>query len=259
MSVKPITEDDLQAFVDGALDDARDTEVSAYLEAHPDVAARVASYRSQRFDLRAALGPVFEEPVPSRLTLTHMVGAPERRRPFFSWRMAAAAAVLLVVGGSSGWMLHGLSQPRGEGVVALAREASESYSTYASDTMRPVELRADNAAELVAWAAESMGRKPVLPDLSGAGYRLMGGRVVSTPHGAGLMLMFDNDRGTRLVMLTRPMVVDQDKAMTPHSQGDLDAWSWAADGMGYSLVGAVPADTLHPLADDIRRQVDGAA
>jgi hypothetical protein len=29
--------------------------------------------------------------------------------------------------------------------------------------------------------------------------------------------------------------------------------------MGYSLVGALPADTLHPLADDIRHQTETGA
>ncbi|WP_454857540.1 anti-sigma factor family protein [Rhizobium binxianense] len=253
MNARPITEDDLHAFVDGALEEAREAEVSAYLEAHPDVAARIASYGAQRLDLRTALDPIADEPVPSRLGLAHMIEARRERRAF-SWRMAAAAMVLLVAGGSGGWMLHGFYQQPDEGVIALAREASDSYRTYASDRVRPVELRADNAAELVDWATQRMGHKPVLPDLSRSGYRLMGGRIVSTPHGAGLMLMYDDDRGTRLVMLTRPMIVDQNRPMAPHAQGNVGGWSWATDGMGYSLVGSLPSDALHALADEVRGQ-----
>jgi len=187
-----------------------------------------------------------------------MMEARTRGRAPFS-RMAAAAVVLLVVGGSGGWILHDFYQPPSEGVLALAREASDSFATYASDKVRPVELRADNMAELVDWATQRMGRKPVLPDLSKSGYRLMGGRLIATPHGAGLMLMYDNDRGSRLVMLTRPMVVDQNKTMTALSEDDVGGWSWATNGMGYSLVGALPTDLLHPLADDIRRQAEFGA
>ena len=71
--------------------------------------------------------------------------------------------------------------------------------------------------------------------------------------------MYDNDRGTRFVMLRRPMIVDQNKTMTPHSEGKVDGWAWASDRMGYSLVGSLPSDELHPLADEIRRKVLGQA
>lgn len=258
MSVKPITEDDLHGFVDGALDEGREAEVFAYLEAHPEVATRIDNYGRQRLDLRAALNPVAEEPVPSRLNLSHLMEIRKQSRPSL-WRMAAAAVVLLVAGGSGGWMLHGMYSPSNEGMVALADEAAASFATFAPDRMRPVEVRADNMTELVDWATARMGHKPVLPDLSKSGYRLMGGRMVSTPHGAGLMLMYDDDHGTRLVMLTRPMIVDQNKPMAPHSQGNVEGWSWASGGMGYSLVGALSADSLHPLADDIRQQIETGA
>jgi anti-sigma factor RsiW len=255
MSVKPITEDDLHGFVDGALDEVREVEVAVYLETHPEIAARIDSYGRQRLDLRAVLNPVAEEPVPSRLNLSHLVDMRKKSRlPF--WRMAAAAVFLLIAGGSGGWMLHGMYRQSSEGMVALADEAADSFATYASDRTRPVELRADKMVELVDWATERMGRKPVLPDLSKSGYRLMGGRMIATSHGAGLMLMYDDDRGTRLVMLTRPMLADQNKPMAPHAQGNVEGWSWASGGMGYSLVGVLPADTLHPLADDIRHQTE---
>lgn len=258
MTDKPVTEDDLHAYIDGVLDDTRRAEVSAYLKKYPEIASRFASYSVQRGMLHSTLDPVAEEPVPTRLNLTHMI-APRRQNRVSYWRAAAAAAMLLFAGGSGGWYMHYIvSLPR-EGVTALASEASQSFATYASDPVRPVELRADNMLQLVDWATDRMGRKPVLPDLSKSGYRLMGGRVISTPHGAGLMLMYDNDRGTRLVMLTRPMIVDQNKTMTPHSEGKVDGWAWASDGMGYSLVGSLPSHELHPLANDIRRQVLGQA
>lgn len=258
MTDMPITEDDLHAYVDGRLDFARSEEVSAYLEQHPEVASRFASYDAQRTMLRRAFDPIADEPVPTRLNLGHMI-ARKRQGGISRWRNAAAAVGFLFVGGSGGWYLHELATPAKEGVIALADEATDSFETYAADRVRPVELRADSTVELVDWATERLKRKPVLPDLSKVGYRLMGGRVVSTPHGAALMLMYDDDQGTRLVMLTRPMVVDQTRTMTPHSQGMVGGWAWASDGMGYSLVGSLPPETLHPLADEIRRQVQGEA
>ncbi len=254
MNTKPITEDDLHAYVDGLLDENRRAEVAAYFETHPHVAARFTQYGDHRALIRSALELVSDEPVPTRLNLTHIMKAPRKRTPPF-WQSAAAAILLLTTGGVGGWGLHGALRVPVEGVAALTQEAADSFTTFASDPLRPVELRADNTAELVEWASNRIGRKPVLPDLSKSGYRMMGGRIISTPHGAGLMLMYDNDRGNRLVMLSRPMAIDQNRKMTPHSQGNIDGWGWASSGMGYSLTGSLPLDELHPLADDIRRQV----
>src|SRR4029077_17508808 len=50
--------------------------------------------------------------------------------------------------------------------------------------------------------------KLTVPGLSQSCYRFMGGSVVATAHGAAVLYMYDNDHGTRLVMLTRLMAID---------------------------------------------------
>jgi anti-sigma factor RsiW len=71
--------------------------------------------------------------------------------------------------------------------------------------------------------------------------------------------MYDDDRGTRLVMLTRLMAVDQNTPMSPDSRGSVTGFTWAAKGVGYSLVGRVSPEILHRIADDVRRQVEESA
>lgn len=255
MTERPITEEDLHSHIDRVLDSAREVEVAAYLAAHPDVATRINSYAQQRTDLRAALAPIAEEPLPPELDLTRMI-ARQRRPRQASWSaFAAAAVVLLCLGGIGGWSLHGLGQPR-EGIAAVAQEAAANYAVYAPDHSRPVELRADDRAELVSWTTQRLGRPVAIPDLTASGYRFMGGRVVTTAHGPAAMFMYDDDRGTRLVMLARPMTtVDLNAPMTPHAQPGINGYAWADNGLGYSLVGPAGPDTLHPLANEVRRQV----
>ena len=55
---RPITEEDLHAYVDAVLKPPRLNEVEAYLESHPDVALRVAGYARQAEKLRAASRPL---------------------------------------------------------------------------------------------------------------------------------------------------------------------------------------------------------
>jgi anti-sigma factor RsiW len=91
--------------------------------------------------------------------------------------------------------------------------------------------------------------------LAASGYRLMGGRLVATQHGPAAMFMYDDDHGSRLVVLTRPMSsADQNAPKTPQSQGDVDGFAWADDGQGYSLVGHATPESLRPIANEVRKQ-----
>jgi anti-sigma factor RsiW len=253
MTGHPITEDDLHGYVDGLIDGARRAEVEAYLQDHPDVAARTASYAKQRDILRASLAPIAEEPVPLQLNIARMVEA--RRARVSKWVAALAAALLIFLGGSAGWSLRGVVQPAREGILALAEEAGDGYRVYAPDRVRPVEIRASEGKELVNWASQRLQRSVTVPDLASSGYRFMGGRLLATPHGPAVMFMYDNDRGTRLVVLTRAMTVDQNKPMVPHTSGAVNGFAWADNGVGYSLVGPAAPDVLHSIADSVRDQV----
>jgi anti-sigma factor RsiW len=69
------------------------------------------------------------------------------------------------------------------------------------------------------------------------------------------MFMYDDDHGSRLVVLTRPMSsADQNAPMTSQSQGDVRGFAWADDGVGYSLVGHAAPESLRPIANEVRRQ-----
>jgi len=253
MNHRPITEDDLHAYVDRVLEPERQAEVAAYLGDHPDVAKRVAAFTDQRDLLRAALAPIAEEPLPPDLNLSRIIEQRARRPSVVRW--AIAAMLLLSVGGLSGWAIRGELQPSPEGLVALAREATASYNVYAPDHVRPVEVRASDAAQLVEWISGRLHRPMKVPDLANSGYRPMGGRLVATEHGPAAMFMYDDDRGSRIVVLTRPMSsADQNAPMTPQSHGDLGGFAWADDGLGYSLVGHAAPESLRPVANEIRKQ-----
>jgi anti-sigma factor RsiW len=252
-SGRPITEEDLHAYVDRRLDPARLAEVEQYLDLHPAEAARIAVFAGQRAALRAALAPIAEEPVPPQLNLASLIEA--RRAPRFpSWRVAAAAVLLLVLGGVGGWALPRALDPTPGGIAALTREAAESYAVYAPDHTRPVELRAADRGELVHWVSERLQRPVAVPDLAASGYRFMGGRLVPTSHGPAALFLYDDDRGTRLALLVRPMATEGNMPLAEHSEGPLSGFGWSDQGLGYSLVASAPASDLQPLADEARRQ-----
>ncbi|MDI4233820.1 anti-sigma factor [Bradyrhizobium sp. Arg237L] len=253
MSHRPITEDDLHAYVDRVLEPERQAEVAAYLGDHPDVARRVASFSDQRDRLRAAFAPIAEEPLPAELNLSRIIEQRSRRPSPVRWAMAAM--LLLSIGGLGGWFVRGALQTSPSGLVALAQEAAISYSVYAPDRVRPVEVRASESAQLVQWLSDRLHRPVKVPDLTTSGYRLMGGRLVASSHGPAAMFMYDDDHGSRIVVLTRPMSsADQNAPMTPQSQDGVGGFAWADDGVGYSLIGPAAPESLRPIANEVRRQ-----
>lgn len=254
MSTSPITEDDLNAFVDNALDPTRHAEVIIYLDSHPPIASRVAAYRKQREHLRNALAPIAEEPLPPELNLARLVADQHRPRSIPKWAMAAAV-LLLSVGGIVGWTLRDMDLRSSTGLELVAQQAANSYRAYAADGYRPVEVRAEDRAVLAQWTARQLGRTVTIPDLTVSGFRFMGGRVVPTDQGPAAMFMYDDDKGIRLVMLARPMRADSDLPMSPYSNSEINGYAWFDDGLGYSLVGPVEAARLHPTADEVRRQL----
>jgi anti-sigma factor RsiW len=252
MSHRPITEDDLHAYVDQLLEPERRADVTAYLDAHPDVARRVNAFSDQRHLLRSALAPIADEPLPPALNLSRIIGG-QRRRPSRLW-WAIAAMLLISVGSLGGWIARGSMQVSPGGLAALAQEAADSFQVYAPDRVRPVEVRASDGAQLVQWLSNRLQQPIKAPDLTTAGYRLMGGRLIATSHGPAAMFMYDDDRGDRLVMLTRPMAADQNAPMTPHSKSGVSGFVWADGGMGYSLVGQSAVESLRAIANEVRKQ-----
>ena len=251
----PITEDDLHGYIDHALDPTRRAAVQDYLGTHPDVAARIAAYERQRDSLRSALRPIAEEPIPPQLNLRHIVEQ-QRRDWGVPWRSMAAAVLLLVLGGTGGWGLRGAIVPLSDihGIAALAQEAAYTYNTYGSDPTHPVEFGAADKAQLVSWISGRLGQTISIPDLAASGYRFMGGRLVATPNGPAGLLMYDNASGQHLAVLVRPMKIDKDTRMSNHSFGDVRGFAWSSKGMGFSVVATAPADLLHPIANEVRRQ-----
>jgi len=251
----PVNEDDLHAFVDGLLDAQRGKEVQDHLDRHPEDAALVSTYREQRQWLRSALAPVADEPVPERLQI-HTLLARRDAQPVWHWRMAAAVVLALGTGSIGGWQMHGAMDPAPTaGITALAGEARTSFTVYAGDGPGDTDRTA-----LLRQVSDKLQRPIEIPDLHKSGYRYVGGRLVATANGAGGLFFYEGADGTRIAMMVRPMQVDKEAPMMKQSSGPVGGFTWAAQGLGYSVVGTGPTDLLHPIANEVRRQLrNGAA
>ena len=246
-----VVEEDLHAFVDGALDAERRKAVQDHLDRDPEAAAAVTRLIAQRQLLRSTFAPIVDEPVPERLQLRTLLAA-RQEPPARHWRWAAAVLVALGAGSFGGWQVRDQWEPANggaNGVAALAGEARSSYLAYASDV--PEDL---DREQLLRVVSDKLRRPVEIPDLSAAGYRFAGGRLVATVHGPAGMFFYDRADGTRMAVMLRPMAVEKEAPMMAQTTGTIGGYSWAMRGLGYSVVGTESPTTLHPVADEVRRQ-----
>jgi anti-sigma factor RsiW len=257
---RPISEDELHAYVDDQLNAARQLEVERYLDAHPDVSRRVAAYRAHREGLQAALAARASEPIPPELNLSRLLEARLRRRQGW-WRLAASIVLCLGFGGAVGWYVGSGSSPsRIELAVSLLQqEALASHTVYAADRRHPIEVAATDRDHLTTWLSNRLHRTVVPPDLSASGYRLLGGRLLATEHGgAAALFVYDDSQGDRLSVVMRPMAPELHAKRVDMSLGAVNGCSWIDRGMGYAVVAAASDEELDKVSEQITRQAPGA-
>ena len=257
MSEAPITEADLQAYVDGRLPDARRVAVEEWLAARPEEAERLADYRRLSDGIRASYGAVLAEPVPERLRLS--VRPPRRL-----WRHAIAAAWLvfgIAVGAAAGWQLHGsrpAARPLADAGAVMAHRAAIAHATYSPEVRHPVEVGADQEAHLVAWLSKRLGTPLRAPKLESVGYNLVGGRLLPGETGPVAHFMYQCNQGTRVTLYVRTEAVsNQETAFRYAEEGKVRVFYWIDRKLGYALSSAdISKDDLFKVANAVYQQLN---
>jgi anti-sigma factor RsiW len=265
MSILPVTEADLHAYVDGRLPPARLAEVDAYLSAHPEEAVRMQAYAAQNAGLRALFDPVLDEPVPPRL-------APPRQLRQWQWQSLAAGLAIAIASAGAGWGLRGAAEdlglPHADGRIAsslptvpgLARQAAVAHVVYSPDVRRPVEIGAAQEDQLVAWLSKRLGSKIRPPRLGKLGYELIGGRLLPGATGPVAQFMYHDGAGQRLTLyVSNDQAHNQDTGFRFAREGQVNVFYWIDGKFGYALSGGIDKGELARVANAVYEQLEGPA
>lgn len=251
----PMGEDDLHAYVDRRLLPERLPMVEAYLALHPDTATQVGAWMAQREMLREQLAAKAAEPIPARLRISN-IRTVRRQSLARRMKLLAASALLLMAGGAVGWLAKGGLPQSSSYPNVMVSDAISAYRTFVVDVNHPVEVRATEQDHLVQWLSNRLGQPIKPPDLSGFGYRLMGGRLLpAAASGVAAQLMYDDDKGTRLTLYLRTGESGE-TAYRFVREGSVSAFYWIDQGLGFALSAAASKERLLPIADAIYRQID---
>jgi anti-sigma factor RsiW len=260
----PISEDDLQAYVDSALPGERRAEVEAFLAAHPDDAERVRAYRDQNTSLKALFDPILDEPIPDALRALASAGpaaSQQGRLPRWSLQRFAASIAIAVIGGLIGWSLHGSYEgPQNlASAVPLARQAAVAHAVFSPEVRRPVEVSAENEEQLVNWLSKRIGKQVKPPRLSDLGYELIGGRLLPGNSGPVAQFMYQDAKGQRLTLyISTENTSNRETAFRFAQEGAVNVFYWIDGSFGYALSASIDKAELGRVATVVYHQIEGA-
>ncbi len=257
-----IEDHELSAAMDGRLPPERAAALEAHLDAHPEERARLQQYSELQQELRNAFAAQSGEPIPRRLMVGQVL-AEQRRHRQWQFGAAAAALLLLVLGGIGGWAARGfgigLPYANQSAQAATEREitadALAAHRVFSVEARHPVEVEASQEAHLVQWLSKRLGHPLVVPDLTKAGFQLIGGRLLPSEGGPAAQFMYQNGNN-RLTLYERGDNAGETGFRYSEENG-LGVFYWSDQDFGYALAAKASRQELLQLAEMVYRQLSG--
>ena len=246
----PVTEDELHAYVDNELPAERRADVESWLAAHPDDAGRVQSWRTMAELLHARYDSVADEAVPKRLEIERLVRQPRK------WIYGAIAATLVafIAGGSVGWVARGEAASP-SAFQNFTEDALDAHRLYVVEVRHPVEVPGNERDHLQQWLTKRCGWDVRAPELTAAGLKLVGGRLLPGPTGPASFLMYESATGERFTVYTAK-ASSETTQMRYSADGNDSSLYWADRGVGYVVSGGADRGRLTQIAQAVYDQMD---
>jgi len=254
-----VSDDDLHAYADRALDPVRYEQVQAHLLANPDDAEKVQAYAMQNLALRS----LFEAGANGKadLQIAGLTIQLERklhgRNRLGRAVRAAAASVLIVSAAWTGWHAFDFLRPGDQTGQEFARQAAAAHRLFALDAASVAAEDAPDRSRVVSWLSQRVTGVPLrAPDLTASGYRLVRDRVLPSQADPAALLVYEHRSGERPLTLYIGKRAGASRTSAVFSQNnDVSMVYWQAGPLAYSLVGRIDRKTLLRLAGDVGAQL----
>ncbi len=236
---KEISESELHAYIDGALDRDRADTVAARLAADPALAHRVAGFKADMAMLKKVYGPLADRPVRDE-----WLALAQNSRPAaiaYSWRLAGAiAAVLLVALVLAPFAYRQLAPGQPSEIVTAA------LSARAAPAEKTINVAGD-AGQYDAAISGAVAEKVKVPDLGKMGYRLSVIRLYPDAPGGRAAELVYRSRDSRLFTLYLRRS-DGTARFDQFERQGLRVCVWQDDQLGMVMAGNVSTAAMQRLA-----------
>jgi anti-sigma factor RsiW len=241
----------LHALADGELQGEEKTSVEKLVAENEEARQVVASIHNQKSELHKAFDHVLAEPIPAALLSAANQKPNPRMLPYLA---AICAAMLLMIGGSIGWFAS--QQNNAQQAESLPTRALNSYVVYSPEMKHAIEVPGAEAGHLDAWLSKRIGVKFTIPDMTGKGYSLIGGRLLAEGDKPAGLLMYEDANKQRLAIYIAANEKHTNGAMKVERRGNLVSCYWVEPDLVYALAGEQSADEMLKLAEAAHASFD---
>ena len=243
-----VTNQELMAYVDKALDAKRQADVDVFLRKNPVIGTELNEYMQINQAFHRMFDPVLEERIPNRL-----LNFDKPKRRLFSLAQAASLLIAIMLGSVIGWMARGENlqlfwAPHSQTMV-MVEDAFSYHAVYTPEVRHPVEVTRDQQTHLVKWLTKRLKTKVQVPNLSNLGFDLLGGRLLTTGDHPAAQFMYENAKGQRVTLFSRKR--EQSEAASAFryaSRDDINGFYWVDDELSFALIADIPKQRVSELA-----------
>jgi len=248
---KPVTDAELNAYLDGELKQTDYLRIEAFLAEHPEVAKQLGNDRVIKAGLHQLFDKVLCEDVPEHLYKNvNLKGNYTSRHIILK---AAMIAGIMLISGLAGWMLNINRQASSVPVFAhLVQPATFAHIIYSTDALHPVEFNAKDQNILTSWLSTRMHTDITAPILTSAGFELIGGRLLPSSNRMAAQFMYENTAMQRItVYIRRYTWAEEITSFSYAEENGVGVYFWHNQKMGYAVTGKINKNQLMVAAQAV--------
>jgi anti-sigma factor RsiW len=247
----PIDLEDVSAYLDGELDEARCAAVESHLADHPEAAARLAEYRRRDEALRLVFARLSADQAKHPMPRVTQARSPGKRR----FRLAIAATVLGMTLGTTGWW-YGSTILENRALAILAHEAVTAHLLYARQPEQS-SLVIEDSEHVSARLSAVLGAEVKAPNLSTLGLQLVGLRELPSDGGPAALLVYQDADGREVSCYFKHLAENHETGFTRMAAARTNVIYRLDEHLGYAVVGPLPMSALQRIAEASYRQNSG--
>ena len=255
-------QDQISAYLDGALSATDAAAMERLLETDPQIAAEFEALSQVDQAARNAFDAMLADPVP--MTLARYIGnmplpqAPAAAnlpsRPI--WRSLAAALALVLIGGAGGaYLTRTIEAAQVASAMPWLDQVAGYHLIYAAQKRHLVEVPATETDHLQKWLASTTGVTFTVPDLSARGLTFQGGRLLVASGKPVAQLLYTDAKGQVVAVC---FLAGGDAAAgaghtppTARNTAGVNMVWWNSKDASYVVVGPSTGIDLQPIAETV--------